>query len=189
MKKKRKEEPIHETVTHASPDPDTLFEISGEIKVIMREITEAQAEKDYELVDTLTDELLDLMDKHENKYERYVHVIKNALNSATGNKEIADIFQAKATALNNLAKRLKETILRDMEQLNLVKVDAGIFTIRTQRNSIPTLTVEIDPEDLDERFQIIEPNKEELRFAISNGEEVDGVTLEKGYHTRIGPKS
>ena len=187
MKKQRK--PIHETVTHASPDPDTLFQISSEIKVIMREITEAQAEKDYDLVEKLTDELLNLMDKHENKYERYVHVIKNALNSAAGNKEIADIFQSKATALNNLAKRLKETVLKDMENHNLTKIDAGIFTIRTQRNSIPTLKVSIDPEELEERFQTIEANKDELRFAISNGEEIKGVTLEKGVHIRIGPKS
>ena len=189
MKRNRKDEPIHETVTHASPDPDTLFEITGEIKVIIREITEAQAEKDYDLVETLTEELLGLMDKHEDKYERYVHVIKNSLNSDAGNKEIADVFQAKATALNNLAKRLKDTILQDMKEHNLSKVDAGIFTIRTQKNSIPTLTVSVDAEELDERFQIIEPNKDELRFAICNGEEIEGVTLEKGVHIRIGPKS
>ena len=179
----------HETLTHASSDPNALFEITTEIKVIIQEITQAQADKDLKLVGELTDELLTLMDKHEDKYERYVHVIKNSLLGAKGNKEIADQFQAKATALNNLAKRLKDRLKADMEQHGLSKVDAGIFTVRTQTNSVATLTVEVPAIELPERFQRIEPNTDELRFALTNGEEVEGVTLEKGQHVRINPKS
>ena len=192
---KRKPEPIHNTVTHASKDPDTLFEITGEIKLIIRDITDIQGDPELnlkqkqELIEERTDELLDLMDDHEDKYEAYVHVIKNATNSATGNKEIADMFQSKATALNNLAKRLKETLLRDMQEHNLTKVDAGIFSIRTQTNSIPTLTVSVPAVKLPKRFQRVEPDNDELRHALSTGEEVEGVTLEKGKHIRISARA
>ena len=189
---KKKKDTLHETLTpadvHSSSDPDTLFDISTEMKLIIREITEAQADKNLDLVSELTDELLNIMDQHEDKYEAYVHVIKNSLNGAAGNKEIADIFGAKATALNNLAKRLKETLVQDLKQHGLTKADAGIFTIRTQKNSIPTLDVKVSAEELPERFHTIEVNKEELRFALANGEKIEGATLETGVHLRIGPK-
>lgn len=179
---------LHPTLQHASKDPDTLFDITSEIKVIIREITIAQYDKDYDLVSELTDELTNLMDKHENKYESYVHVIKNSLNAATGNKEIADQFMAKYTALNNLAKRLKERLHQDMKQHGLNKVDAGIFTVREQRNSVASLEVEVQPEQLPEEFQRIEIDTAELRAALEFGEEVKGASLKKGTHIRIVTK-
>ena len=74
---------------HASQEHDTFFDIKGEIRSIVGAITEAQAERDYELVSELTDKLIALMDKHENKYELYAHVIKNSINGAKKSKEIA----------------------------------------------------------------------------------------------------
>jgi len=169
-------------------DPYTLFDIREQLKEIIREITEAQEEKNAELVSELTDELLDALDLLEDKHEATVFVIKNSLAAAEYNKGIADQFQAIATAHNNLAKRLKERLDEDMRIHGVSKLDAGIFTIRKQRNSIATLTVHIPAEELPERFHKIIADTDELRFAIDGGEEVDGVTLIKGEHIRIVPK-
>ena len=169
-------------------DPYTLFDISPKIKEVIREIAEAQQDKDTKLVSELTDNLLDLLDLHEDKYEGYVHVIQNSLAAAKNNKVIADQFNAIATAHNNLAKRLKARIQQDMELHQTDKVNAGLYIVRIQKNSVATLTVEVDPEDLPKRFQSVIPNTDELRFALTNGDEVEGVSLLKGEHIRIVPK-
>ena len=39
-----------------------------------------KSEKDSELVSELTDELIALIDKHEDRYELYAQVIKNSIN-------------------------------------------------------------------------------------------------------------
>ena len=169
-------------------DPWTLFDISDEMKMIILEIAEAQAAKDYDTVEELTEELIEIIDMHEDKYEASIHVIKNSLNAAAGNQELANAFQAKATAHNNVAKHLKQRLQDDMKRHGLNTVDAGIFTVRTVKNSVATLTVHIPADQLPERFWKIEPDNDELRFAISGGDEVEGVTLEKGEHIRFSPK-
>ena len=181
MKKNRK----FPTERHTSRDPNSLFDISNEMKNILAELGDAQYEKDYGRIEELTDELIEIISLHSDKYEATVHVIQNAINTAKGNQEIADQFQAKATANNNLAKHLKTKLLQDMKMHGLTKITAGIFSIRTQKNSVATLTIHIPAENLPRAFQRVEPNNEELRAALSNGEEVDGVTLIKGEHIRI----
>lgn len=181
MKKQRPTE-------HASKDPYTLFDITGDMKRIIVEITEAQQDKNLELVNELTDELIDMMEIHSDKYAGYAHTIKNSINAAEGNQAIANEFQAIATAHNNLARRLKDRLQQDMEHHGITKVNAGIFSIRTQINSVASLEVSTDAEELPERFQRIEINNEELRFALSSGEEVDGAELVKGSHVRITAK-
>ena len=173
---------------HASKDPYTLFDISGDMKRIIINITEAQQDKNLELVNELTDELIDMMDLHTDKYAGYAYTIKNSLNAADGAQGIANEFQAIATAHTNLARRLKERLQQDMENHGIEKLNAGIFSIRTQVNSIASLKVSAEPEELPERFQRIEIDNEELRFALANGEEVDGAELVKGRHVRITAK-
>jgi len=70
-----------------------------------------------------------------------------------------------------------------------MEVKASNYTIRIVKNEIPTVIVDIPAEQLPERFQRVvqrvESNKIELRSAIINGEEVEGVTLELGEHIKI----
>ena len=174
---------------YTSEDPYTLFDVSDEIKQITAELGHAQLARDYDLIEELTDEIIHLISLHENKYEATVHVILNSTNAAKANQEVASQFQAKATAQNNLAKQLKERLKEDMKLHGLKTMNAGIYTVRTQKNSVPSLNVDIDPEELPEQFQKVEADTDELRHALSIGEEVDGVTLEKGEHIRISPKS
>ena len=186
MSKNNLTTPVQERIT--GKDPYTLFEIRKEIREIIGEITEAQQDKNADLVSKLTDELLHSLDLLEDKHEAIVYVIKSSAAAAEYNKAIANQFQAIATAHNNLVQKLKERLDEDMQTHDVSKLDAGIFTIRRQKNSIPTLTIHIPPEELPERFHKIVANTDELRFAINGGEEVNGVTLIKGEHIRIVPK-
>ena len=115
---------------HASQEHDTFFDIKGEIRSIVGAITEAQAEGAHELVSERTDELIALMDKHEDKYELYADTIKRSKDGAKNSKEIAYPHNAKAKALNKLAELLKQRLKDDMKQRNLKEVEARIYTIR-----------------------------------------------------------
>ena len=172
---------------HASQEHDTFFDIKGEIRSIVGAITEAQAEGDHELVSERTDELIALMDKHENKYELYAYTIKNSINGEKKSRKIARPHNAKARALKNLAELLEQRLKDDMKQRKLKEVEARIYTIRIVKNDIPTVIVNIPAEQLPERFQRVEPNKIKLRSAIIDGEEVEGVTLELGEFIKIYP--
>lgn len=172
---------------HASQEHDTFFDIKGEIRSIVGAITDAQAEGDHELVSERTDELIALMDKHEDKYELYAYTIKNSINGAKKSKEIAHPYKAKASALNKLAELLEQRLKDDMKQRNLKEVKARIFTIRIVKAKNPKVIVNIPAEQLPERFQRVEPNKIELNSAIIDGEEVEGVTLELGEYIKIYP--
>jgi len=153
-----------------------------EIRSIVEAILKAQTENDYELVSEQTDELTALIDEHEDKYKSYASVIKNSERGASNRKE-------EAQALSNLAGLLRQRLQDDMKQRNLMEVKASNYTIRIVKNEIPTVIVDIPAEQLPERFQRVvqrvESNKIELRSAIINGEEVEGVTLELGEHIKI----
>ncbi len=162
-------------------------QIKGEIRSIVGDIIKAQAERDYELVSELTDELIDLMDKHEDKYELYAHVIKNSINGEKKSREIAHPSIAKARALKSLAELLEQRLKDDLKQRNLKEVEARIYTIRIEENNNSKVIVNIPAEQLPERFQRVKPDKIKLKSAIIDGEEVEGVTLELGEQIKIYP--
>ena len=147
------------------------FEITSEIKGVIEEIIEAQEQNDCDLVDELTEKLISLINSESNKYEAIAHVIKNCENTAKG--------------LNKIAKTLRERVVQNMKQLDLLRVDAVRFTV-TRTSS---LKVKIDDNvsiaELPERFQKIIANRPELKLALKNGEEVEGVQLEQGEFIQI----
>ena len=171
-------------------DPFTLFDLTKEIKAIILDIVDAEIAGDKDEVKALMAELDEFYDARESKHEGYVKVIKNSLAGAENHQSVSDEFGKRATALKNLAKRLKETLLDDMEQHGEEAVPAGIFKIARQQNSVPTVNVLIPDEDLPAEYQnvTVEADKTALRRAIKNGTEIDGVDMEYGEHVRIRAK-
>ena len=143
-----------------------LFEITSEIEGVIEEIIEAQKQNDSDLVDELTEKLISLINSESNRYEAMAHVIKNCENTA---KEI-----------NKIAKTLRERVKQHMKQLNLLRVEAGRFTVT--RRSRPKVKIDdnVSIAELPEQFQRIIANRPELIRALKNGEEVEGVQLEQG---------
>ena len=150
------------------------FEITSEIKGIIEEIIEAQKQNDCDLVDELTEKLISLINSESNKYEAIAHVIKNCENTA---KEI-----------NKIAKTLRERVVQNMKQLDLLRVDAGRFTVTRTSSSRVKIDVNVSIAELPERFQRIMANRPELKNALKNGEKVEGVQLEQGEHVSIAER-
>ena len=168
----------------------TIFQLQAEIGEIIDEIIDAEIAGDTDAVDALLAKLDTLYASRSIKHEGYVHVIKNALNTAKGCKAEADFFAKRATALNNLAKRLKDTLKDDLVHHGEESVKAGKYRITRQKNSQPTVNVRIPDEDLPSEYQsvTIEADKTALKKALQNGKEIDGVDLETGEHVRIRAK-
>ena len=168
----------------------TIFQLQAEIGEIIDDIVDAEIAGDTEAVDALHAKLDTLYKSRSIKHEGYVHVIKNAINTAKGCKAEADFFAKRATALNNLAKRLKRNLLDDLVHHGEASVKAGKYRISRQKNSQPTVTIRIPDEDLPAVYQnvTIEADKTALKKALQNGEEIDGVDMETGEHVRIRAK-
>ena len=164
----------------------TLFEISDDIHDIIAELEHANAIDDVELVEELTDELLETLEKQGKKYESYVHIIKSSEALAEAAKKVAQEFKQKADTHTKLIARLKGTLLEDMLKHETPKAAAGNFQLAIQKNSVPTLKV-ANPETLPEDYTRVEivVDTLELRRAIKRGEEIEGVEAETGSHLRI----
>jgi len=165
----------------------TLFELTDAITDIIDDIVDALIADDTEEVDTLIDELDSLYSARSEKHEGYVHVIKNAETASAACKAQANAFYARAKALENLSRRLKDTLLADLQQHGETRTRAGNFKIARQKNSQPSVILNIEAEALPTDYQriTIEADKTALKDALNNGTEIDGVSLETGEHIRI----
>ena len=171
-------------------DPYTLFGLTDEVKAIVADIVEAEIAGDADEVQALIEKLDTLYDAKEAKRQGYVHLIKNSLASAVNHKGVAKDFDARAKAHTHLAKELKERLLIDMIENDEQVVPAGDFKIARQRNSQPSVVLDVDPEDLPSDYQkvTIEADKDALKYAINAGEVIDGVNVVTGEHIRIRVK-
>ena len=167
----------------------TLFQLTDTISNIVDDIVDADIAGDEEERHALLEELATLYGARSEKHEGYVHVIKNAENTAKSCKAEAHAFLARAQALLNLSRRLKDTLLSDLHQHGEQRTDAGKFQIARQ-NGQKRIVVGIPPEELPTDYQrvTIEADKTALKTALSNGEKVDGVALEDTEHLRIRVK-
>ena len=165
-------EKLRDTVTR-------LFEAEVEIK-------DKGADKDVlqKEIDELSATFDDLQLEQDDKIENYIKAIRNLKNAQEGFTAEAKYFEARAKACETIGKRLKESLLTFLQLNGLTHHSVGKFRIRRQKNSQPTVTVEIPAEQLPEEFQKV--TIEADKTAIKNAEEiVDGVTIETGEHLRI----
>lgn len=164
-----------------SMESNVLFDETGEIKQVTTEFANAFQQDDEELSEELFEELIDLINSHEERYQTVACIIIDSRN-------LTEEYRAKARAYNDLAKRLRDRLQNRMDQQGLRELNAGIFTLRIKRTGFPTVIVDIPVEELPQQFQSIKPDKIKLRSALSNGEKVEGVTLEIGEYVAIDSK-
>ena len=167
----------------------TLFEINATLAGVLDDIVDADMDGELEADDPLYAELDALFAARDEKHEKYIHVIKNSENAAEACKAEALQFTRRATALQNLAKRLKETLRADLEQYGQTETTAGAFRIKRQ-NGQERVVVGVDASELPPNFQriTIEADKTELKTALKRGEVIEGVELESTEHIRIRVK-
>ena len=158
----------------------TLFELTDAITDIIDDLVDALMADDTEAVESLIEELDSLYSARSEKHEGYIHVIKNA-------EAAADACYKEANAFYARNKALKDTLMADLHQHGETRTTAGTFKIARQKNSQPSVILNIAAEALPTDYQriTIEANKEALKDALKNGTEIDGVSLETGEHLRI----
>ena len=168
----------------------TLFQLRDEIAELVDEIVDAEIAGDTELVNALLAELANLYEAREAKHEGYVHVIKNAEAAADACYKEANAFYTRNKALKGLATRLKDILMYELKADDARSITAGTFKVARQRNSQPSVIMNIEAEALPTEFQriTIEADKEVIKDALSNGTEIDGVSLVTGEHIRIRVK-
>ena len=167
----------------------TLFELTAEIENLLDDIVDAEIARDTETLDVLYAELDALHQARESKLVGYVHVVKNADAAAKACKDQANAFYARSKALENITRRLKDTLQQDLIHHDETSTTAGKFKIARQ-NGHPRVIIEIPISELPEDYQRVEvtADKTALKDALKNGMDVDGVALEATEHIRIRVK-
>lgn len=161
------------TFTHVEPT-DT-------IEAIIKDLIDAQIAGDADEIQALMEKLDTLYSQRTEKHEGYIHVIRNA-------QAEAQALRARATALTNLAKQLKGTLLDDMIQHGEKGTNAGKFRL-SRRNGPPRVVLHIDAVELPEKYWRITADKTALSRALRTGEAIQGVELERNEYIAITVKS
>lgn len=133
------------------------------------------------------DELLDLKSDLTNKLVNYGKFIKNTQSDIDGLDGEIKRLTAKKRALQNRTEILKENMRVAMLTHDIDKIDDPIMPIRLQNNSKASINI-VDVNALPTEFKLIkvEANKSALEMALKNGIVIEGVSMEKGKHIRIG---
>ena len=95
-------------------------------------------------------------------------------------KEISRFYAEKSKKFDERKKSLKKMIIETMKSLNLkrIETETGTFTIR---NNAPCLVIDDESLIPNQFITIVQTNKiekNEIKKAIKNGEDVEGVHLE-----------
>lgn len=181
-----------------------LYQITAELQAALCEL-----DADGELNTSLADRLDALQLDMESKIEGCCKVIRNYTGYAAMLKDEAQKFAARAQSAENAATGIKAYVKANLEKVGITKLEAGLFKVRIQANSIPSTTFDGNPVNLPGDFQMVEYSldakaviaawrewmdkkpkdaTDEIAIAAWQGEYPlpDGVKVEKGTHLRIG---
>lgn len=157
----------------------TLLELTTEIRNLEIALTEID---DEEMQAQLMVEYLQTTEDLKTKLENYANLISELEARAEFRKQESKRIAERASVDSNLAKRLKERLLWYMKENELKKVETLTHTISRSKNGGKNPLVideNISPLTLPKQFQrvSVEPNKEAIREALENGEELEFARL------------
>ena len=161
----------------------TLYQMTEEAKELASKLKEADVD-DKTIQDTLESVGLDIGTKGGG----YIAVFKELEHLANGfEAEEKRLAQCKKAVRNNM-ERLKNRLLVCAEELGLEKIETPLGNISVHKSplalkindekAIPASFLTIIPEHT-------EPNKEAIKNALKNEQEVAGCELTQGTHLRI----
>ena len=122
------------------------------------------------------------------KADGYAVVIDRLLGESATRKKMADKLAKSAKALENHAESLKDKLKYCMEQMDTKKIEGEYFTFRIQKNGGKQSVKIKEGAEVPQMFTrvIVEPDKELIRNALEDGQELDFAYLEeRGTHLRI----
>lgn len=148
-----------------------------EINNIVNFLDNENNELDAETINDTKESVVCLLEEKSGQLEL---ILKEQDMKADKCKEIAKYYSEKARLAEKRKETLKEMIKEAMKGLNVkrIETETGSFTIR---NNTPSVIVD-DKEIIPAKYKTIVQNekieKNEIKKAIKNGEEVAGVHLE-----------
>ena len=161
----------------------TLFDITGEFEALY-----AMASDEESLLDeqTFNDTLEALTGELEVKGAGYVAVINQLDMEAKKAKELADEFKRKADVRISSIGRMKDALKVAMNRIGTDKIEAGDYTIKLQKNGGKQPMI-VDGEVPNDYLKVIyEQDKDKIRKALEDGEELSFAHLEeRGKHIVI----
>lgn len=159
-----------------------LYEIASDILALL------DTTDDGELAPGVEQRLDALQMAFDAKVEACCKIVRDYEAEETAMKAEAARFAKRAQSAANGKERLKAYVKNHLDALGIAKMDAGIFKVRCQANSVPSVRCSVDPADLPTQFNRIkvELNAAALADAWKAGEELPaGVEVVKGSHLRI----
>ena len=161
----------------------TIFEIKGDILNFYDFISDPESEYDEQV---FKDTLEGLEGELEDKMEAYMRVIVQLESDAEGIKGQIDRLQKQYEACVNPAKRMRQTMLQVMRELNRLKVQTEHFKLAVQKNGGP-LPLKITGK-VPDVFMVLEPKPDtkRIREALEEGFELEWAHLEeRGVHLSV----
>lgn len=141
-------------------------------------------------IEALMDELIASTDAVNSKIDAYGHVIDRATKDAATIKERMAHLAARRKAAESKVRGLKQRMQYMMQQRGVNKIEGKYYTFARQNNGgqLPLLVDEVDPLELDDRFQTttVALDKSEVRRALDAGEEIEWARYgERGESIRL----
>lgn len=123
------------------------------------------------------------------KIERVAYYIKSSSSKIDFWKEEVKKAQSYIKNFESSIEYLKEVLNEYMTEQDIDKIEVGAYTVKKHKNSNPSLT-KSEGAEAPAKYTIIIPEHLEddnkaIKEALKNGEEIDGYSLEYGYHVRI----
>ena len=161
-----------------------LYEIPPAFDRINAQIDES----DGLLTQDLAKELDSLNSTLESKVAGIVGLIKNLESEADAFANEMTRLAQKSSVRKMKAEWLRDYLKMNLERLNIDKVQGGIHGCRIQKNSQPTVTVSLPPEELHSMFRktVCEVDKKAILEAHKDGMPLgNGIEVKVGTHLRI----
>lgn len=162
----------------------TLYELGDEIQALLDEVVS----QDGEITPEQEARLAALEGDFQAKAEKIALYYRNLRVLAEAGRAEAERVAHLAAAKARAADRLKGYLHREMQRLEMTRVETARVRIRRQRNSQPSVILEVAPDELPVRYQrlTVEPNRALLLESWREGRELpSGVRVEVGEHLRI----
>ena len=150
----------------------TLYELADEFKDALENLTDLD---DQAVIDTLES----LEGEFKLKSSNVAKYIKNLENTLDGMKEAESNMHQRRTSLENKVAHMRKYLKDNLEKSGLNKIDTPDISISMQKNPykvIITNETEI-PSDFIDTKETKSVNKEKIKEALKNGEEVPGCEL------------
>lgn len=155
-----------------------LYEITAE----MEKLCDTDAEFDDHALATLSRELA----KKTDSIGAVIRTIDADIDAIRAEEKR---LAAMRKALENRQQEIKGYVLYQMREHDLTEFKGKLFKI-TRQSSPPSLVIDIPAQELPPKFITVVPeqyvaNKDAIKEALKNGEEIKGCHLQTGEHIRI----